>query len=161
LLPGFRLHDVARRLLAEQPDPPRRVGFGDLIEIHAPTLVYALVVVPVLAVGYITLSARHLLPLDDTARSGGLIFLAMALLMAWLLVGLRNSLSAGVAATGEIVDVTRAAGHVRFEINGHTVEKAYRAPTLEKLAPGDRITVLVDPRKETVLLALARVGSGF
>jgi hypothetical protein len=82
----------------------------------------------------------------------------MALLMIWILINLRKTLRDDVAATAEILDATRTAGHLRVTINGRAVEKAYRSTAFEKLSPGDRITVLVDPRKETVL-ALGRIDS--
>jgi hypothetical protein len=159
LLPGYRLVDMARRLLAEQPQPPRRVGFREVIEVHAPTLVYALVGAPALVLFYITVRVRQPLPLDVTVESVGLIFLAVALFMALYLVGLRKSLREGVAATAVILDATRTAGHVRVNIKGRVVDKAYRSSTFERFAPGDRITVLLDPRKEALLLALGRVTS--
>jgi hypothetical protein len=149
---------VAQRLLAAQPDPPRRVGFRDVIEIHAPTLVYALVGVPAIFVIYVSVRSRQPLPLDVTAKSAGLIFLAMGVFMILYIAGLRRTLRDGVAAPAEILNATRSAGHLRVKIQGRAVDMAYRSSTFERFAPGDRITVLLDPRKEAILLALGRTG---
>jgi hypothetical protein len=154
LLPGWRLVDVAQRILARQPDPPRRVGLRDVIEIHLTTLLYAFVLVPALVVIYIRVRAP--LPPSVTAQFVGVTILAMALLMTRMLLGLRNSLRNGVAATAEILDASRSAGHLRVEINGHVVDSTYRSSPFERLATGDRVIVLVDPRKESVLLTLGR-----
>jgi hypothetical protein len=161
LLPGVRLVDVARRLLAQQPDPPRRVSVGDLIEIYGPNIVFTLVVVPILVVLYVTIRARQPVPLDVTIKAAGFTALAMALVLTWILFNLRKTLRDGVAATGEVLDATRSAGHVRVEINGRAVDKAYRSATFERFVPRDRITVLVDRHRESVFIALGRVGPGF
>jgi hypothetical protein len=129
-----------------------------VLEIHAPSLVYALVGPPAIFLIYVTIRSRQPLPLEVTAKSAGLIVLVMALFMTLYMVGLRKSLRDGVAATGEILNATRSAGRLRVKINGHAVDKAYRSGTFEKFAPGDRINVLLDPRKDEVLLALGRVG---
>jgi hypothetical protein len=128
-----------------------------VLEIHAPTLIYALVVFPLIALGLIAIRARQPLALEVAVRFWGVIFLAMALLMTWILINLRKTLRDDVAATAEILDATRTAGHLRVTIGGRAVEKAFRSTTFEKLSPGDRMMVLVDPGKETVL-ALGRVG---
>jgi hypothetical protein len=161
LLPGFRLVHLAQRLLAEQPDPPRRVSLRDVLEIHAPTLVYALVGPPAIFVIYVTVRSRQPLPLDVTAKSAGLIVLVMVIFMTLYMVGLRKSLREGVAATGEILTATRTAGRLRVNIKGRSVDKAYRSGTFEKFAPGTRITVLLDPRKDEVLLTLGRADSDY
>jgi hypothetical protein len=152
---------VAQRLIARQPNPPRAVGFGEVLWIHAGTLVYALVLLPAVAVAGVTLRAGHGLPLSDLARFLGVTYLAMVLLMAWIVLNLRNTLRFGVAAPAQILDAARTAGHLRVEINGRSVVKPYRAHTVQRFAAGDRVTVLLDPKREMVRLTLGEIsGSG-
>ena len=147
---------MARRLLAQQPDPPRQVSVGDVVEVHTPTLVYALVALPLIAVIGTVVRASQPVPLDALIKLVALVVIGAALIMGWTLFRLRESLRNGVAATAEIVDASPFAGRIRVSLNGRALETAYRSNSLDRLAPGDRITVLLDPRKEAVLLTLGR-----
>ena len=156
MLPGPRLIDVARRLLEQQPDPPRRVTLGDVVEIHKPTLFYAFVALPLVAVIGTVVRASQPVQLDVLAKLVALVVVGAALIMGWTLFRLRESLRNGIAATAEIVDASPWAGRIRVNLDGRPLVTAYRSNSLERLAAGDRITVLLDPRKEAVLLTLGR-----
>jgi hypothetical protein len=142
---------VAHRLVAREPDPPRHVTFGDLIEIYGPTLVYALVGLP------IVLAAINAWRLHGDwlaiAEIDAVAFLLIALAMASLLIGIKRALENGVAAQGVILRATTMAGRVRVEVNGDTSEEDYRNARLQA---GDHVTVLVDPRTKKLLLMIGR-----
>jgi hypothetical protein len=157
LLPGVRLLLVAQRLLAQQPDPPRLVTFGDLMEIYLPSLVIGPVLVAGIAVLAVELRAGQPVPLDLVAKLVGVVIVGVALVMTLAIRRLKQIIEGGVMARAEILDATRLAGHVRVEINGQVTDRVYRSMSFELLNAGDHITVLVDPQKETVLLPLGRV----
>jgi len=123
---------------------------GDVVEIHKPTLFYAFVALPLVAVIGTVVRASQPVQLDVLAKLVALVVVGAALIMGWTLFRLRESLRNGIAATAEIVDASPWAGRIRPLVT------AYRSNSLERLAAGDRITVLLDPRKEAVLLTLGR-----
>ena len=143
---------MARRLLAQQPDPPRRVTVNDLLEIYGPTLAYAFVVLPVAFLAL--LAVRHQLGSPLIARFAVVLVAAVAVLMAFLMMGVRGALQTGVVATAEILSATQLRGRLRVMINDRAIETDYRSNYIGRLEAGDRITVLVDPRKAAVVLTL-------
>ena len=83
---------------------------------------------------------------------------SVAFAAALSLLALEQELPAAIRKklTAEIVDASPFAGRIRVNLNGRSLETAYRSNSLDRLAPGDRITVLLDPRQEAVLLTLGR-----
>jgi hypothetical protein len=149
LLPAERLARLAGRLLGHQPDPPRRVDIGDLIDIYRPILVYGLVLAPIAAALYIWNRGRGYTPVVIVAAA--VTFVVVSIGMASAIARAKAALQNGVLATGEVIDAGRLEGHIRVDIAGHQVETVYR---FQRFAVGDRVGVLVDRQKQTVLLPI-------
>jgi len=91
---------------------------GDVVEIHKPTLFYAFVALPLVAVIGTVVRASQPVQLDVLAKLVALVVVGAALIMGWTLFRLRESLRNGIAATAEIVDASPWAGRIRVNLDG-------------------------------------------
>jgi hypothetical protein len=149
LLPAVRLARLARVLLEQQPNPPRRVGIGDLIDAYRPVLFYGLVLAPIAVALYLWYRGRGYTPL--VIEGAALTFVLICIGMASTIARAKAALQNGVLATGQVIETGRVEGRIRVDIPGRHVETIYR---FQRFAVGDQVGVLVDPRKQTVLLAI-------
>ena len=157
MLPYYRLQIVANRILASQPDPPRKVGVGDVLWIPAPFLIAGF--------GFYAIVGAVLLLLDRPGQRAAILPFAAVILIgaALVLVGIVASyagpLRKGVAATGGILTVgpgyrSGQRGRVRVESGGRSFDADYAWAGSPALAIGDRVGLLADPTKDAVLLTL-------
>jgi hypothetical protein len=153
--PEDRLNAYAATLLAEQPDPPRRVSVGSIVAANF-SLAGLLLIPALLFVGGIVWSPK-LLPFALLAT--GAVALVAAI-QAQRIVVARGALQAGVAATGEITRVDpgfRASKivTVRVDAAGTVTEtKIARAGAANVLVQGDTVQLMLDPQTRQILLVL-------
>jgi hypothetical protein len=153
-LPSFRLLDVARRLLAQQPEPPRRVSLSDMLEIWGPILVYLYGLIPVVAlIGVLLKPPSGRL---STVELFALGFIAVGLVIGWTMLTMRRGLQSGVTAVGEVV-ATGNSGRTKVLVKGREIEKVDILRITRQLQVGDRITVLMNESQEKILLMLEAV----
>jgi hypothetical protein len=150
-LPSFRLMQVARRLQAERPDPPRPVSLLEVVEVYA----------PLLASIFIVLIAILLVPGKPRSMAATLLLLGVmalgGLLLTWgLVTGAKGALEKGILTTGEVVSAEGRTALMRTTVSGRDLEATFNSPRAGSLRAGDRFNVLVDPRKQTVLMAIGR-----
>lgn len=153
--PEDRLNAYAAKLVADQPDPPRRVSLAKILSAYS-ALAGLLVVPAALFVGAMVMDRRLL----------AFAILATALVV---LVGSvealeisrdSNALQTGVVGTGQVVRVDtgfRASRIVTLRIDaGGAVSEAQvvRSGAANVLVPEDTVQVLVDPHTRQVLLVL-------
>jgi hypothetical protein len=149
MLPAERLARLARRLLEQQPEPPRRVGTGDLLHSYGPILVFGQVVVPIVVALLISYRGRGYTPL--VIEAAAVTFVVICIGMALTIARAKRALENGVLATGVVTEAGRFEGQIRLDIAGHQVETIYR---FQRFAVGDHVKVLVDPQKQSVLLPI-------
>jgi hypothetical protein len=149
LLPPMRFAILARLLLDEQPDPPRRVGTGDLIGVYGPFLLYGLVLCPIVAA--LAMWFRTLGWLPGVFAAAVITFVVVVAFMASTIARAKRALQNGALAHGEVISAGRLEGQIRVDIAGRPVETLYR---FQRFVVGTRVGVLVDPGKQTVLLPI-------
>lgn len=145
---------MARRLLAQQPEPPRRVSLSDMLEIWGPILVYLYGLIPVVALIGVLLkrpSGRLF-----TVELFALAFVAVGLVIGWAMLTMRRALQSGVTTAGEVV-ATGTSGRTKVRVNGREIEKVDTLRITRQLQVGDRITVLMNESQEKILLMLEAV----
>jgi hypothetical protein len=155
LLPADRLPPVAARILAAQPQPPRRVSWSDVLEFSWPVLAY--LPVPALALAALVLLTN--------ASKGLFLFvvvLAVFTIGIWLrlqILPLVAALQNGRADVGTIVDVAVLPrgghrGHVRLEHGAGLDLAEFVTLSGQGLVPGDRLKVLVNTASGKVMATL-------
>jgi hypothetical protein len=150
-LPSFRLIQVARRLQAEHPDPPRRVSLLEVLDVYTPLLASIFIVlVAILLVPGKPRSVAATLVLLGVMALGGL------LLAGGLVTGAKGALEKGVLTTGEVVSARSGVARMRTTVIGRDLEVTFTSLRAGSLRTGDRFNVLVDPQKETVLMVIGR-----
>lgn len=158
--PADRLPLVAKRVLAAQPAPPRKVTWSDIWQVNWPMLLWILA--PAAIMGVIAIGSAAYRPLA--------IFLTgMAVLV--LVIWTRRIIMPGIAAlelgqpdVGTVVDVMRSprsgyAGHLRLGGNGPESLTAFTYLSDRPVAEGTQLDVLVDPTRGKVLATLGPVAA--
>jgi O-antigen ligase len=144
---------VARRLLAQQPDPPRQVSFSALLEIYGPILGYSAVNILVVGAIAIALTPARGRPIAVAL----LVFLALAtvLMTLALVVPVRAALATGAAVAAMVVRVTGPSNRMTVRVYGREIEAQDTSRSQRRVKVGDRMTVLIDrKRPDKILLML-------
>lgn len=141
-----------RRLLADQPQPPRPVGFREVWSVYAPLAIYQLTgLIAVIAVVEVVSPPRARAVL--AIGFGGLLALA-ALFWVAVLTWVRAALREGVATTAQVIGVRSFPARVRLVVNGKEMRMIAReAP---RLRPGDLVLLLVNRNRSRILISLGR-----
>ena len=156
LLPYYRTQVVANRIIARQPNPPRKVGVGGVLWIHAPFTISVFAIYGIFGAFLFFFGrsgSRATLPFIVVSLAGG------ALYISGLFSSTAGPLRRGVAATGGILTVGPGyrggqRGRVRVESGGRSFDADYAWAGSPALAIGDRVGLLADPTKDAVLLTL-------
>lgn len=152
--PEDRLNAYAAKLLAEQPDPPRRVRVGDIIKTDFLLLGVMTLFVVLVGVGFVVYPG---LPLTFLGITGAV---TIASWVAWQTSVARKALQFGLAASGTVTRVEvgyKGARTTTFEVDGPAGAvdtPLVRAAAADVLVEGDVVQVMVDPQTRQVLLVL-------
>jgi hypothetical protein len=152
--PADRLREAAKKILAEQPAPPRSVSMFALLR-AATSPVVALAFVPLLAIWASGGMAGHLSAL---VVGVGLVVMTAALSL-FKAFEARGPLVQGIVAQGEILTFERPTrtgirGRLRVDGLGRRFEADYGWTLPERPRPGDHVEVLIDPDRDRVLWCL-------
>ena len=152
--PEDRLNAYAARLIAEQPDPPRRVRVDDIIKTDLLLLGLMTLFVVLFGVGLVFHQGVSLTLLGVTGVA------TIATWVVWQTSVARNALHLGLAASGTVTRVVvgyKGSRATTFEVDGPAgaVETTLvRAAGANVLVEGDVVQVMVDPKTSVVLLVL-------
>jgi hypothetical protein len=160
LMPADRLPQVASRILAAQPEPPRRVSMVDIWTINWPLLVY--IVVPGVIVN-VVLSFVPRLPLAIRILAILLPLTSLGIWFALVILPQVVALQRGAPDVGTVVEVMLQPrggyrGRVRLERVQGSEPSTFYYLTTHTVAVGDRLRVLVDPSNGKVLTTLGHAG---
>jgi hypothetical protein len=150
------LLQVARRLTALQPEPPRAVSLADVLGAYAPVLVFigadsALVMV-------IALLAR--LPAGALAGLVAVLLVGGLLLMGGIVFAVSQALENGMYATGQVISASGMTAVIRVQVRGKDADISLTSRFAGSYQPGARLELLVDPEKRKVLLVLGSAEAG-
>jgi hypothetical protein len=158
LLPADRLPQIAARILAAQPEPPRKVGVNDILELSGPVLIY-------LPVPPVTIAALvFLIPGINKLLLLPIALLGLLTIVAWLglqIVPLVLALRRGRADVGTITDVRLLPrggyrGRLRLKHGAGKEPVDFYSLSLKQLRVGDALNVLVDPASGKVAATLGK-----
>jgi hypothetical protein len=158
LLPADRLPQVAARILAAQPEPPRQVGVNDILEFSWPVLIY--LPVPPVTIGALVL----LIPSINKLLLLPIALLGLLTVVAWLglqIVPLVLALRRGRTDVGTITDVRVLPrggfrGRLRLKHGASREPVDFYSLSLKQLRVGDTLNVLVDPASGRVAATLSK-----
>jgi hypothetical protein len=160
LLPADRLRSIAARILAGQPNPPRKVG---VVEVLAAYQFLGLVLISdaVILIASLVFGGPTIRPY--------ILALAVVMIVAGLtLAGLvvssgRGALQNGIVAEGEVLAVQRRSwpsfgqhGIVRLDTPDRSFEAGFAWGGSPEVEPGQRIQVLIGTNPNRVTLTLGR-----
>lgn len=152
--PEDRLNAFSARLLAEQPDPPRSVGLGELLSANLPVLGFLPFPALVAVAGYLAHQPLAYLVVGPSA------ILLLAAVVWQRMSDARSALQSGVAATGRVTRVEpgyRSGKIVTIDVEGAPASRTSmaRSGAANVLVEGDVVQVMVDPDTRQVLLVLS------
>jgi hypothetical protein len=138
-----------RRLLADEPNPPRAVALRDVWSVYAPLVIYQVAGLPVVfAIVEVLLPPKVRVPL-------AIGFLCLLVIEAafWtaLIMWVRSILVGGIGATAEVLKAGRLSGRLQVMVDGR--EMAMRDGS-GRLRGGDHVMVVLDPRGDKIQLSL-------
>lgn len=142
---------MAQRILGRQPFPPRDVTWADLREVYGPVFVLWFALSCFFAFGAV-LFGRHI----DPFRVWFFVFVMIAVVFIAGLLILRQKrwLETGVAATAQVIAASDNRGRYRFRVGEREVVTSDNLGAPRTLSVGDRVTVLLDPTSQKILLTL-------
>jgi hypothetical protein len=158
LLPADRLPQVAARILAAQPEPPRQVSVNDILEFSWPVLIY-LPVPPVTIASLV-----FLIPSINKLLLLPIALLGVLTIVAWFglqILPLVLALQRGRAEVGTITDVRVLPrggyrGRLRLKRGAGSKPVDFYSLSLKQLRVGDALNVLVDPASGRVAATLGK-----
>jgi hypothetical protein len=160
LLPADRLGSIAARILAAQPDPPRRVG---LVEVLAAYEFLGLVLISdaVILIALLVFGGPIVRPY--VLALAAIMILGSLTLAGPVVSSGRGSLQNGIVAEGEVVAVQRRGwpafgqhGIVRVDTPGRSFEAGFTWSGSPEVEPSQRIQVLIGTNPYRVTLTLGR-----
>lgn len=158
LLPADRLRRIAARILAAQPNPPRKVG---VVEVLAAYQFLGLVLI-----SDVVILVALLVFGGPSVRPYVLVLAAIMILGGLTLSGLvvssgRGALQNGILAEGEVLTAQRGSwpsfgqhGLVRVDSGGRRFEAEFAWAGSPEVQPGQRLKVLIAENPDRVLVAL-------
>ena len=142
---------VARRILDRQPRPPRHVAWADLWEVYSPVVVLWFALAGFFATG-VFLFGRRIDPFS--VRLYLFAVIAVVLIAVMLILRQKRWLETGVAATAQVIAPSDNRGRYRFRVGEREIVTSDNLRAPRTLFVGDRITVLLNPMSQNILLTL-------
>jgi hypothetical protein len=158
LLPADRLRSIAARILAAQPNPPRKVG---VVEVLAAYQFLGLVLISdaVILIALLVFGGPTVRPYILAIAA---IMIVGGLTLAGLVVSSgRGALQNGIVAEGEVLAVQRRSwpsfgqhGLIRVDARGRRFEAEFAWGGSPDVEPGQRLQVLIGPKPDRVAMTL-------
>ena len=152
-MPADRLPQVASRILAAQPEPPRQVSLADIWTINWPLLVY--IVVPGVIVNVVLLFVPRL-PVAIRVLAVVLPLSSLGIWFVLVILPQVVALRRGTPDVGTVVEVMLQPrggyrGRVRLSRIQGSEPSTFYCLTTHTVRVGDRLRLLVDPTNGKVL----------